>query len=193
MKKVGLFFGSFNPIHMGHLILANYMLEFTEIEELWFVITPVSPFKQNDKLLDNNTRYQLIYEAIRDYPSMKASKVEFDLEQPNYTINTLAVLEEQYPEHTFSLIMGSDNLQHFHKWKNAELILDRYPLLVYPRAHSNEVPESYKKLKSVQLLQAPIVEISASFIRNAIKEQKDIRAFLPPLVWEYIDQMNLFK
>jgi nicotinate-nucleotide adenylyltransferase len=119
--------------------------------------------------------------------------VEFDLEQPNYTINTLAVLEEQYPEHTFSLIMGSDNLQHFHKWKNAELILDRYPLLVYPRAHSNEVPESYKKLKSVQLLQAPIVEISASFIRNAIKEQKDIRAFLPPLVWEYIDQMNLFK
>ena len=94
MKKVGLFFGSFNPIHMGHLILANYMLEFTEIEELWFVITPVSPFKQNDKLLDNNTRYQLIYEAIRDYPSMKASKVEFDLEQPNYTINTLAVLEE---------------------------------------------------------------------------------------------------
>jgi nicotinate-nucleotide adenylyltransferase len=89
--------------------------------------------------------------------------------------------------------MGSDNLQHFHKWKNAELILDRYPLLVYPRAHSNEVPESYKKLKSVQLLQAPIVEISASFIRNAIKEQKDIRAFLPPLVWEYIDQMNLFK
>jgi nicotinate-nucleotide adenylyltransferase len=193
MKKVGLFFGSFNPIHMGHLILANYMLEFTEIEELWFVITPVSPFKQNDKLLDNNTRYQLIYEAIRDYPSMKASKVEFDLEQPNYTINTLAVLEEQYPEHTFSLIMGSDNLQHFHKWKNAELILDRYPLLVYPRAHSNEVPESYKKLKCVQLLQAPIVEISASFIRNAIKEQKDIRAFLPPLVWEYIDQMNLFK
>ncbi|NVJ63302.1 MAG: nicotinate-nucleotide adenylyltransferase [Flavobacteriaceae bacterium] len=193
MKKVGLFFGSFNPIHMGHLILANYMLEFTEIEELWFVITPVSPFKQNDKLLDNNTRYQLIYEAILDYPSMKASKVEFDLEQPNYTINTLAVLEEQYPEHTFSLIMGSDNLQHFHKWKNAELILDRYPLLVYPRAHSNEVPESYKKLKSVQLLQAPIVEISASFIRNAIKEQKDIRAFLPPLVWEYIDQMNLFK
>src|SRR6056300_980798 len=193
MKKVGLFFGSFNPIHMGHLILANYMLEFTEIEELWFVITPVSPFKQNDKLLDNNTRYQLIYEAIRDYPSMKASKVEFDLEQPNYTINTLAVLEEQYPEHTFSLIMGSDNLQHFHKWKNAELILDRYPLLVYPRAHSNEVPESYKKLKSVQLLQAPIVEISASFFRNAIKEQKDIRAFLPPLVWEYIDQMNLFK
>ena len=178
---------------MGHLILANYMLEFTEIEELWFVITPLSPFKQNGKLLDNNTRYQLIYEAIRDYPSMKASKVEFDLEQPNYTINTLAVLEEQYPEHTFSLIMGSDNLQHFHKWKNAELILDRYPLLVYPRAHSNEVPESYKKLKSVQLLQAPIVEISASFIRNAIKEQKDIRAFLPPLVWEYIDQMNLFK
>lgn len=178
---------------MGHLILANYMLEFTDIEELWFVITPVSPFKQNEKLLDNNTRYQLIYEAIQDYPSMKASKVEFDLELPNYTINTLAVLEEHYPDHTFSLIMGSDNLQHFHKWKNAELILDRYPLLVYPRAHSSEVPEPYKKLKSVQLLQAPIVEISASFIRKAIKEQKDIRAFLPPQVWEYIDQMNLFK
>ena len=193
MKKVGLFFGSFNPIHMGHLILANYMLEYAEIDELWFVITPQSPFKQNEKLLDNNTRYQLIYEAIRDYPRMKASKVEFDLEQPNYTVKTLAVLEEQYPEYSFSLIMGSDNLKHFHKWKNAEIMLERYPLLVYPRAHSNQIPDRFKNLKSVHLVDAPIVELSASFIRKAIANHKDIRAFVPSSVWEYIDQMNLYK
>ena len=190
---MGLFFGSFNPIHIGHLLLANYMLEFTAIDELWFVITPQSPDKQHQRMLDNNTRYQLIYEAIQGYPNMKASKVEFDLEQPNYTINTLAVLEEQYPNHSFSLIMGSDNLQHFHKWKNAALILERYPLLVYPRAHTNQLPEHYIGQQQIQLVEAPIVEISASFIRKAIKEGKDIRSFLPATVWTYIDEMNLYK
>lgn len=178
---------------MGHLILANYILEFTDLDELWFVITPQSPFKQKESLLDNNTRYQLIFEAIKDYPKMKVSKVEFDLEQPNYTVNTLAVLEEQYTDTKFSLIMGSDNLKHFHKWKNADVILERYPLLVYPRATTNEIPEHYQGIKSIQLLKAPIVEISASFIRKAIKEGKDVSAFLPTSVWTYIDQMNLYK
>ena len=119
MKRIGLFFGTFNPIHIGHLIIANHLVEFSDLDEVWFVITPQSPFKTKQSLLDDHHRYQMVYEAVQDYPQLKPSKIEFDLPQPNYTINTLVHLDEKYgKDHQFSLIMGEDNLKSFHKWKN---------------------------------------------------------------------------
>ena len=193
MKKVGLFFGSFNPIHIGHLILANHMVEYTPVDEVWFVITPQSPFKKNDKLLDNTHRYQLVYEAIVPYPKLRASKVEFNLPTPNYTINTLVVLEEKNPDISFSLLMGTDNLLHFHKWKNAQEILERVSIFAYPRAGHPSLPETYQKSKNVHLLEAPIIEISASFIRKAHAEGKNIRPYLPEGVWKFLDEMNFYR
>ena len=129
MKRIGLFFGTFNPIHIGHLIIANHLVEFSDLDEVWFVITPQSPFKTKQSLLDDHHRYQMVYEAVQDYPKLKPSKIEFDLPQPNYTINTLVHLDEKYGEdHQFSLIMGEDNLKSFHKWKNYETILELYSI-----------------------------------------------------------------
>ena len=132
MKEIGLFFGTFNPIHIGHLIIGNYMVEFTDIEEVWFIVTPKSPFKTKDSLLDNHHRYQMVYEAIKDYPKLRVSNIEFDMPQPNYTIHTLIQLEEKYgKKYRFSLIMGEDNLRSLHKWKNYEQILENHNIYVY--------------------------------------------------------------
>ncbi|HET6991926.1 MAG TPA: nicotinate (nicotinamide) nucleotide adenylyltransferase, partial [Bacteroidia bacterium] len=131
--KIGLFFGSFNPIHVGHLILANYMLEFTELERIWFVITPHNPLKEKKTLLNDNHRLQMVRLAIGENTKMKASTIEFKLPQPSYTVNTLAHLADKFPDHEFSLIMGADNLNSFHKWKNYEFILEHYKIFVYPR------------------------------------------------------------
>ena len=130
MKKVGLYFGTFNPIHIGHLVIANHLVEFSDLDEVWFVITPKSPFKTKKTLLDNNHRYQMVFEAVRDYPKLKPSKIEFDLPQPNYTIRTLVHLEEKYgiDDYNFCLLMGEDNLKSFHKWKNYETILENYSI-----------------------------------------------------------------
>ena len=132
-KKVGLFFGSFNPIHVGHLIIANHMAEFSDLEEVWLVVTPHNPHKKKKTLLDDVHRLAMVRIAIEDFPNLKASNIEFDLPQPNFTINTLVVLEEKYPTIDFCLIMGEDNLKSFHKWKNFELILDRHSIYIYPR------------------------------------------------------------
>lgn len=194
MKKVGLYFGTFNPIHIGHLIIANHMVEFSELDEVWLVITPQSPFKTKKSLLDNNHRYQMVVEATEAYPKLKPSKIEFDLPQPNYTINTLVHLEEKYPEnYSFSLIMGEDNLKSFHKWKNYKIILENYSLYVYPRISEGKVEHQFKNHPKVHQVNAPIIEISSTFIRKQYALGKNIKAMLPDSVWKYIDEMNFYR
>jgi len=194
MKKVGLYFGTFNPIHIGHLAIANHMVEFSDLDEVWFVITPQSPFKQKKTLLDNHHRYQMIFEATSEYPKLKPSKIEFDLPKPNYTINTLAHLEEKYPdEYHFCLIMGEDNLKSFHKWKNYEVILERYDLYVYPRISEGGVEHQFKDHPKIHHVNAPIMEISSTFIRKQHAVGKNIKPLLPNSVWKYLDEMNFYR
>ena len=194
MKKVGLYFGTFNPIHIGHLIIANHMVEFSNLDEVWYVITPQSPFKTKRKLLDNNHRYQMVYEAIKEYPKLKASKIEFDLPQPNYTVNTLAHLaDENGKEFEFCLIMGEDNLKSFHKWKNYEVILENHELYVYPRISEGKVEHQFENHPKIHVMDCPIMEISSTFIRKNHKEGKNIKAMLPDAVWKYMDEMNFYR
>lgn len=193
MKKVGLYFGTFNPIHIGHLVIANHMVEFSDLDEVWFVITPQSPFKVKKTLLDNNHRYQMVFEAIKEYPKLKASRIEFDLPQPNYTVNTLVHIGEKYQEHSFCLIMGEDNLKSFHKWKNFETILDGHEVFVYPRISEGDKGHQFKDHPRVHMVKAPIMEISSTFIRRQHKEGKNIRAMLPDAVWTYMDEMNFYR
>ena len=191
--KIGLFFGTFNPIHVGHLIIANHMAEFSDLEEVWFVVTPHNPFKKKSSLLDNHHRYRLVEEATEYYPKLKPSNIEFDLPQPNYTVNTLAHLYERYPEHEFNLIVGLDNLNSFHKWKNHEVILNNHHLYVYPRVSETRETSEFLKHEKVHLIDAPIVEISSTFIRKAIREGKNVRALMPDRAWKYMDEMNFYK
>jgi len=194
MKKVGLYFGTFNPIHTGHLIIANHLVEFSDLDEVWLVITPQSPFKVKKSLLDNNHRYQMVLEATEEYPKLKPSKIEFNLPQPNYTINTLVHLEEKYTKgYEFSLLMGEDNLKSFHKWKNYEAILENYSLYVYPRISDGEITHQFKNHPKINNVTAPIIEISSSFIRKQHAAGKDVRAMLPNTVWQYIDEMNFYR
>jgi len=191
--KVGLFFGTFNPIHVGHMIIANYMAEFSELDEIWLVITPMSPFKQKATMLSNHHRLAIANVAVEDYAKLKTSSIEFKLPQPNYTINTLVNLEEKYPAINFNLIMGEDNLQSFHKWKNYETILSNYHIYVYPRIKSKPIKEEFKNHSNIHFIPAPIVQISSTFIRKSIHEHKDISTMLPLKVWNYIDEMNFYK
>ncbi len=189
--KVGLFFGSFNPIHVGHMVIANYMLEFTDLERIWFVVSPQNPLKQKSSLLDEKQRLHLVTLAIGDSNKYKASNIEFKLPQPSYTINTLTHLQEKFPQHEFVLIMGVDNLQSFHKWKNYEEILKQYEIYVYPRMNADGgTLKNHKKVKTVH---APLMEISSTAIRTAIKEKKDVRYFMPDEVWQYLKGMNFYK
>jgi nicotinate-nucleotide adenylyltransferase len=191
--KVGLFFGTFNPIHIGHLIIANYMAEFSDLEEVWFVVTPLSPFKKKNTLLDNHHRLAIANIAVEEYPKLKTSDIEFKLPQPNYTINSLIHLEEKYPGHQFCLIMGEDNLKGLHKWKNYETILKNYEVYVYPRISEGNTENELLNHPKIHQVNAPIVQVSSTFIRNSIKENYDIRAMLTPNVWKYIDEMNFYK
>lgn len=194
MKKIGLFFGTFNPIHLGHLVIANHMVEFSDLDEIWFVITPRSPFKLKKTLLDNNHRYQMVFEAIKDYPKLKASTIEFNLPQPNYTINTLVHLQEVHGEnHEFCLIMGEDNLKSFHKWKNYETILEQYEIYVYPRVSGGQAVKELINHPKIHKIAAPIMEISSTFIRKEHSNGKNIRPMLPDNVWKYLDEMNFYR
>lgn len=188
---IGLFFGSFNPVHIGHLALANYMLSFTDMDQVWLVVSPHNPLKNKQSLINQNDRLHLINLALDFHPKIKASNVEFNLPQPSYTINTLAHLKEKHPEHQFSLIMGQDNLQTFDKWKNYGEILKRYHIYVYPRAGSSA--SQFDEHPHVHFTKAPIIEISSTFIRNALKEKKNIQFFLHPKVWEYIEGSGLYS
>lgn len=194
MKKVGLYFGTFNPIHIGHLVIANHMVEFSDLDEVWFVVTPQSPFKVKKTLLDNHQRFEMVYEATKEYDKLKPSNIEFNLPQPNYTINTLVHLEEKYPEgYDFSLIMGEDNLKGLHKWKNYEAILDLHHLYVYPRISEGVIEHQFKEHDKIHIVNAPIMEISSTFIRKEHKNGKNIKPLLPPEVWKYIDEMNFYR
>jgi nicotinate-nucleotide adenylyltransferase len=191
--KVGLYFGTFNPIHVGHLIIANHLAENSDLDQIWLVVTPQSPFKKKQSLLDNYQRLEMVYRATKDYTNLYPSDIEFNLPQPNYTINTLAYLQEKHPEKTFSLIMGEDNLKSFHKWKNYQLILENHELYVYPRLSEGHVETEFDGHLNIHHIKAPIIQLSSTFIRKAIKNGKNIRPMLPEHVWEYVDEMNFYK
>lgn len=190
-KKIGLFFGSFNPIHQGHIMIASYLLEYTDLYEIWFIISPHNPLKPKETLLDDHHRLALAKIAIEDYPRMKASDIEFNLPQPSYTCNTLIYLKEKYPTKDFVLIMGYDSLSTLNKWKNYEFLLDAYFIYAYPRPYSDG--GIFKSHPHVKLVDAPLIEISSSFIRKSIKEKKNIEAFLPTKVYKYIQEMHFYK
>lgn len=188
--KIGLFFGSFNPVHVGHMVLANYMLEFTDLQRIWFVVSPHNPLKKKSSLLADHHRLALMQQAIGDNSRLKASDIEFGLPQPSYTVNTLVHLAEKYPKNQFALIMGSDNLESLKKWKNFETILEHYQIYVYPRP--GFPGGEFVTHANVQMTDAPQMSISSTMIRNAIKEKKDMRYFMPEAAWKYLDEMHFY-
>ncbi|MCB0470692.1 MAG: nicotinate-nucleotide adenylyltransferase, partial [Flavobacteriaceae bacterium] len=169
------------------------MVEFSDLDQVWFVVTPQSPFKTKQSMLDNYQRLEMVYRATEDYPKLRPSDIEFNLPQPNYTINTLVYLQEKYTNYEFALIMGEDNLNSFHKWKNYEVILENHELYVYPRISQDTTENDLRQSKKVHLIDAPIMEISSTFIRNSIKQGKLVKPLLPNRVWEYLDEMNFYK
>ena len=195
--KTGLYFGSFNPIHIGHMAIANYLIEFTDLQQIWFVVSPHNPLKEKTSLLNDYQRLEMVHRAINDDPRFRASDIEFSMPKPSYTIDTLTYLKEKYPHKEFSLIMGSDNLYYIHKWKNFTELIKDYKIIVYPRP---SYPMDREKLQVLidykeqfEEVNAPLMEISSSFIRNAIKAGKNISHFLPENVFNYIDEMNFYK
>lgn len=203
--RVGLYFGTFNPVHVGHLIIANHIAEYTDLDQVWLVVTPQNPLKVKSSLLADYHRLALVKEAIKDNAQLRASDVEFSLPQPNYTTNTLIHLKEKYPQNEFSLIMGEDNLRTFHRWKNYDYLLDNFRIFVYPRVlttqEENELDlgqsESSNGIEahpSVHILdEVPVMKVSSSFIRQAIHEGKDVRYLLTEPVFRYIDEMNFYR
>ena len=189
--KIGLYFGTFNPIHIGHLIISNHMAEHSDLDQIWLVVTPHNPHKQKNTLLDDYHRLHMVHLATEDFPKIKPSDIEFKLPQPNYTINTLVHLQEKHPDYEFSLIMGEDNLNSFHKWKNYEAILQHHHIYVYPRLHSGEINTQFDNHTKIHKINAPVVELSSTFIRENIKNNKNIVPMLPHKVWEYVEH-NLF-
>ena len=191
--KIGLFFGTFNPIHVGHLVIANHIAEYSDLDQVWFVVTPQSPFKIKASILDNRQRYEMVYRATKDYSKLRPCDIEFHLPQPNYTIDTLTYLQEKHPEYKFALIMGEDNLRGFHKWKNYELILSNHDIYVYPRLSGESVGTSFGNHEHIKKVDAPVMELSSTFIRKSRKEGKNVKAMLPDSVWEYLDEMNFYS
>lgn len=189
--RTGLFGGTFNPIHLGHLALANYLCEENWVDELWFLITPQNPFKQQQDLLDNHLRLKIVEKAIAGYPRFKASDFEFTLPRPSYTITTLNKLSETYPDKEFILIIGADNWTAFNQWKNPEEIIQKYRILVYPRP--GYVLDTTRLPEHVKAVDTPLLEISSTFIRNCIASGKDIRYFLHPAVHQFIEEQQLYK
>lgn len=193
MSKVGLYFGTFNPIHVGHLIIANHMVENSDLDEVWMVVTPHNPFKKKSSLLENHHRFELVYRATENYEKLKPSDIEFKLPQPNYTVHTLAHISDTYQDKDFCLIMGEDNLKSFHKWKNYETILEHHHIYVYPRISNGVVEHQFKDHPKIHKVDAPIIELSSTMIRKGIKNKKNIKPLLTNEVWQYIDEMNFYK
>ena len=193
MKNIGLYFGTFNPIHIGHLIIANHMVENSDLDEIWMVVTPHNPFKKKSSLLDNHHRFEMVYKATENYDKIKPSDIEFNLPQPNYTVHTLAHISDKYPDYNFNLIMGEDNLKSLHKWKNYETILDHHNVYVYPRISEGKVEAQFDNHPKIHRVEAPIVEISSTMIRNGIKNKKNIQPLLSSNVWKFVDEMNFYK
>ena len=187
--KVGLFFGSFNPIHVGHLIIANHVIEHTDLKEIWFVVSPQNPLKSSSSLLNEYQRLHLVQLAIEGDIRFKDSNIEFKLPRPSYTIETLAYLKEKYPTHEFSVIMGGDSYSNIHNWKNHEAILKNYRIIVYSRVGS----ETQNDNKSHIYLTAPVLNISSTFIRNQIKEGKSVKYLVSDAVYEELRNSNYYK
>jgi nicotinate-nucleotide adenylyltransferase len=189
--KIGLFFGSYNPIHTGHLIIANYMANHTTLDKVWLVVSPHNPLKEKKDLIHIYDRLEMAKLAIEDTENMMVSDVELKLPQPSYTIDTLTLLRELYPQHEFVLIMGSDNLKSFKKWKNYELILRDYHIYIYPRP--GYIAEEFQNHPTITTTKTPLMELSSTFIRKAISEEKDVKFFLPDKVIDFIESKSLYK
>jgi len=191
IKKTGLFFGSFNPIHNGHLMLANYMAEFTDLDEVWFVVSPQNPLKDKNTLLAEHHRLALVRIAVEDQQKLGVTDIEFKMPRPSYTIDTLTWLGEKYPNREFVLISGTDIFSSFHKWKNYESILEFYSVYVYPRPGSSL--GDFADNPKIKLFPAPMMEISSSFIRKGIKAKKSMRYWMPDKVYEYMQEMHFYE
>jgi nicotinate-nucleotide adenylyltransferase len=187
----GLYFGSFNPIHIGHLAIANYMVEFSSLEQLWFVVSPQNPLKEKKSLLKDYHRLEMVRLAVEDDDRFRASDIEFRLPTPSYTIDTLTYLGEKYPGNEFQLVMGADGLRTFHKWKNASLIVEKYHRLIYPRPGTDLNQPG--DLVNATLMDAPLMEISSSFIRKAIRAGKDVRHLVPAKAYQYMREMHFYE
>lgn len=197
--KIGLYFGTYNPIHVGHLIIANYMVEHTDLDQVWLVVSPQNPLKIKSTLLEDYHRLAVVRIAVEDNPKLKASDIEFNLSKPSYTADTLVYIEEKHPDYEFSLIMGEDNLRTLHKWKNYEEILNNHKIYVYPRVITEqEALNSVSKNRlgtheNVSICDAPVMKISASFIRNSIKTKKDAQYLLTEPVYKYVKEMHFYE
>jgi nicotinate-nucleotide adenylyltransferase len=194
--KIGLYFGSFNPVHIGHIAIAGYLSEFTDLDQIWFVVSPHNPLKKKETLLDNYDRLKMVELALGNSYKLRPCDVEFSMPVPSYTIDTMMYLEEKNRSVIFCLIMGEDNLSTVHKWKNADLLFGKYPIYVYPRnrtvvGFSEQASEILSKA-DIKMVAAPIMDISGSFIRQGIKDSKDMSCFLPPAVWKYIEENRLY-
>jgi nicotinate-nucleotide adenylyltransferase len=190
-RKIGLFFGTFNPVHIGHMAIANYLIEYTELNQIWFIVSPRNPHKEEKILLDAWHRYTMVALATKEDSRFRASDIEFTLPAPSYTCDTLSFLNKEYPDDYFSLIMGSDNLEYLHTWKNHEEIRSGYPIIVYPRP--GFTPEKVQSMKNITLVNAPLIELSSTFIRKALGEGRDMRHFLPPESWKYLKENKFYE
>lgn len=191
MANIGLFFGSFNPVHLGHLVIASYMANFTDLDEVWMVVSPHNPLKNKKGLSNMYDRLEMVRLATENAENIKVSNIEFSLPQPSYTIDTLAYLAEKYPGKDFSLIMGADNLVFLKKWKNYEVILENYKIYVYPRPGADIT--DWKNHPSIVLTETPQMDISSTFIRNAIKEGKNVQYFVPDRVFAFMDDKGMYR
>ncbi len=188
--NIGLFFGTFNPIHVGHLIIANYMADFTDLDEVWLVVSPHNPLKQKDSLLNEYDRLHLVELAIEGNDQLRVSNIEFDLPKPSYTTHTLAYLNEKYPNKKFALIMGSDNLRTLHKWKNYEQIIENHKIYLYNRPQYDD--GQFANHKNVRSFDVPLLNISSSFIRDAIKKDSSIQYLVADKVKDYIEKAGFY-
>lgn len=188
---VGLFFGSFNPIHIGHLIIAQYMADFSDLSEVWLVVSPHNPLKNKKSLANAYDRLEMARLATESSEQLKVSDIEFNLPQPSYTIDTLTYLSEKYPKKKFAIIMGADNLSSIKKWKNYETLLQNYPIYVYPRPGS--AISEWEKHPQIHITDTPLMELSSTFIRKAIKDGRNINYFTPDTVMDFIEKKQLYK
>lgn len=203
--NIGLYFGTFNPIHIGHLIISNYMADYTDLDQVWLVVSPQNPLKKKSSLLEDYHRLAIVKVAIDDNLKLRASDIEFKMPRPSYTSDTLAYIKDKHQEHQFHLIMGEDNLRTFHKWKNYENILENHKVYVYPRVLTIQEEEEVEEIgylpknelqdhQNVVLCDdAPIMKVSSSFIRQAIKDGNDVRYLLTDAVHKYVDEMNFYR
>ena len=191
--NIGLFFGSFNPIHLGHLIIANVVREQTNLQQVWFVVSPQNPFKKAKNLLNEYDRLRMVELAVEDNYDLRACNIEFSMPKPSYTADTLAYLSEQHPTHNFHLILGSDNLTHFHRWKNYPAIIDHHVLYVYPRPDvSSSIAEAVSAHANLRFVDAPLLNISATFIRNLVQQDRSVKYLVTDAVADYIRDKKLY-